>query len=639
MATFVLSLSECFLGLLVMIGTFQHPPWLWKGHRGPRRLKTQRPRTNLPFLDFSPAATSFRCIWPDTTAARKCRGRLNYDDRNWANTLRNTIADDTPYSERVPKMLREYAEYCLCHVHRPHTDKTILDDWVHQWLSEIRTLFDAQCNELSKENWALAGSLPLYPLTQVIETRHEENQGQDLEGICPSFKRETSADMTPIKTERSYYMPGGFPGGSLLNETNGSLVGNEPAIEFECPPLPRNRTPKKYSQTILESPLGLARMSFTRKTSAPARLGSFLARSNGKAVAEIFEPYPIDARQSLLSVLNRPLGKNESKSGQIYIFSRPSPDETHRHYVKIGVAEDVTGRLKEWQNRCHYEPHLEHETVLIPNAMRVELLVHTEFIRKRRIERLCSGCGGNHDEWIMIDAATAISVVNRWAKWMQDCQPYTPDGQLSSRVVKEIFEHDMSKVPLTGRKMLALAAETDVMESTQRSLLDNTYFRRTLPSNHGPNFERIDFPQSIVDTANEALAKALTDSDNNILTKRRFSRKRLQSFSHTDEGDASVKKLRYLDEVKVKLEPEDDLNDPFVSDVEASDSQESYYDAKSLPEHSLCAVKAKSELDASSTCQQLITSWSSERLRLRSCGPDKLDRGVYSMVGTTSSPL
>ena len=70
----------------------------------------------------------------------------------------------------------------------------------------------------------------------------------------------------------------------------------------------------------------------------------------------------------------------------------------------------------------------------------------------------------------------------------------------------------------------------------------------------------------------------------------------------------------------MKLEPEHDLYDPLVYDKEASDSQASYHDAESLPEHSPASAAAKEELDASSTAQQQTTGGPFEALEVLACG-------------------
>jgi hypothetical protein len=134
MPTIVLSFSEYVVVLLMVVVTVLQARLGRKSPHTPQKLKTGNPQDPLPtenlykalpFLCFSPAATNFRCIWPYTSKRKKCEKPIgeNRPDRHWANTLRNTIADDSPYSERVRAMLWEYAEHCLCCNHRPNVLK------------------------------------------------------------------------------------------------------------------------------------------------------------------------------------------------------------------------------------------------------------------------------------------------------------------------------------------------------------------------------------------------------------------------------------------------------------------------------------------------------------------------------------
>src|SRR3954452_20229785 len=116
MLTLVFTFSEYAIILLLVVISAQRTRW----HRKSSRTHPESPNTALPFLDFSPATKSFNCIWPYANKGERCKKPLGAEnsDRQWANTLRNTIADDSPYSELVQALLREYAESCLCHHHK-----------------------------------------------------------------------------------------------------------------------------------------------------------------------------------------------------------------------------------------------------------------------------------------------------------------------------------------------------------------------------------------------------------------------------------------------------------------------------------------------------------------------------------------
>jgi hypothetical protein len=598
MLTIILSFSEYAVVpvLALVLVAIQQTRRRRKSPHTPQRLKAGSPHNPLPtenlykalpFLSFSPAATNFRCIWPYTSKRKKCERSLDKDgaDRHWANTLRNTIADDSPYSERVRAMLWEYAEYCLCHDHRPNVldNPTIIEDWVQQWLAEIRTLHDSLSEELGRDDGAVGEGVLLYRQTTVPEPRGEDGRW---------LKREASKEFTPIK-----YMPGSFPDDEAFTSLHWKAVAGQPSPSAHGSSTPETLSPRAYSETIRNSPLGVERICIKRKSSAPPKLGS---EKRAK-----FEPYPKDLKRTLLSVLTTPLGKDERQSGHVYIFTRRSDEDSHGLYVKIGVSGNVANRLKNRKTQCKYKPHLEYQTASIPNAMRVELLVHTELFDRRYRENQCSGCGGTHDEWFKIDVDTARPVVERWAKWMQECRPYTQEDQFSSHIVKEIFEHGLSKDDLTSRTMLALTSTFMAAQPAQQSPPDNTERRRTIAS--------IEFSDPASPTLRKSTFTGITadlnavledeDSFEPIYSRPPWPRKVQMPFG-TKCGNLNIKKTRKstgpgkddleqpistsmaeFEEVKVKLEPnDDDLNDPFVSGRKVPDSQRSYYDAESFLE-------------------------------------------------------
>jgi hypothetical protein len=391
MPTIVLSFSEYVVVVLVVLVVVA----VQQARSGRKSPHTPLPTENLykalPFLCFSPAATNFRCIWPYTSKRKKCERSLDKDgaDRHWANTLRNTIADDSPYSERVRAMLWEYAEYCLCHDHRPNVldNPTIIEDWVQQWLAEIRTLHDSLCEELGRDDGTVGEGVLLYRQTTVPEPGSEDGSPNvdDPTATNTWLTHEASKEFTPIK-----HMPGSFPDDETFTGLHWKAVAGQPSPLADGASTPETPSPRKYSETIRNSPLGVERIRIKRKSSAPPKLGS---EKGAK-----FEPYPKELKRTLLSVLTTPLGKDESQPGYVYIFTRRSDEDSHSLYIKIGVSGNVTNRLKNRKTQCKYIPHLEYQTAWIPNAMRVELLVHTELFDLRYRENQCSGCGGTHDE-------------------------------------------------------------------------------------------------------------------------------------------------------------------------------------------------------------------------------------------------
>jgi hypothetical protein len=632
MPTIVLSFSEYVMVLLMVVVTVQARLGR-KSLDTPQRLTAGSPQNPLPtenlykalpFLCFSPAATNFRCIWPYTSKRKKCEKSINQNgaDRYWANTLRNTIADDSPYSERVRAMLWEYAEYCLCHNHRPNVQKTptIIEDWVQQWLAEIRTLYDSMCDGLGRDDGAVGEGVLLFQQTTVPEAGSED-ESSDVEGPTATntrLTREASEEFTPIK-----HMPGTFPGDEAFSSSHRKAVTARPSPSARAFSTPGTSSPGKYSETIRNSPLGVERIRIKRQFSAPPKLGS---EKGAK-----FEAYPKKLKRTLLSVLTTPLGTDERQPGHVYIFTRRSNEDSHGLYVKIGVSVNVTNRLKNRKSQCKYKPHLEYQTVLIPNAMRVELLVHTELFDCRYRENQCSGCGGAHDEWFKTDVGTARTVVEGWAKWMQECLPYTQDGQFSSHIVKEIFENGRSKDNLTCKEMLALTSKFMATQPAQQSPPGNAERRRTSASMDfldpaSPTLRKSTFTGTTTD-----LSTASEDEDDfEPIHSRPPWLRNAQVPSGTQCGNLNVKKKRKstgpakdnleqptsvpmakFEEAKVKLEPDDDdLNDPFVSDRELTDSQRSCYDTECFVEQLLGIHTVKEEFGFSSVAQNQIKSGS-----------------------------
>jgi hypothetical protein len=624
MLTLVFTFSEYAVVLLLVVVSVQRTRWHRKSPGATQRLNAKSPHTSLhtenpykalPFLDFSPATTDFKCIWPYTTKGTRCRNSLNAEKagRQWANTLRNTIADDSPYSELAQAMLGEYAQLCLCHRHRPETptSQITIDDWVQQWLTELRALHNSLCGEPGEGGGAVGKGILLFAQTTVPEPTSEE----DPAASNTPQKCETSDPFTPFKD-----VPGSFPRDDIFDNLDMSARRSS---------TPGTLSAGNYSETVRNSPLGVERLSPKRTSSATPKLSS--ARTTK------FELYSNKLKRTLLSVLNNPLGPDESTPGYVYIFTRRSDEDLHSIYVKIGVTRNVEDRLVEWRTKCRYKPHLEYKTARIPNAMRVEALVHMELIESRRIERKCSGCKTDHDEWFETNVETARPFVERWAQWMQEADPYTKEGQLSSHIVKKMFERKLSKDHLTSEKLLSIMSDNVAAQPAPQSPLESPERRATValvgfldpasPTSRksaltADLINNLDVEDSLEPERNRSpsagqvqMPSGLKGSNLDVIkTWRRTSlvKDALEQASSATRAEC--------EEVKVKLEPEHDLYDPLVYDKEASDSQASYHDAESFPEHSPATAAAKEELDASLTAQPQTTGGPFGTLEVPACG-------------------
>ena len=129
-----------------------------------------------------------------------------------------------------------------------------------------------------------------------------------------------------------------------------------------------------------------------------------------------------------------PLGpKKDHAEGFVYIFW----DKQHFGMVKIGYTNNLSRRLREWDNSCKHK-HLYHPNdgiqVNMEHVYRVEQLVHTELKEFRR-RRPCDGCGRMHKEWFEVEEAHAAKVVRKWREWILQ-EPYVEDAGSKQWVIK-----------------------------------------------------------------------------------------------------------------------------------------------------------------------------------------------------------
>ncbi|KAM0263414.1 hypothetical protein ACHAQJ_001270 [Trichoderma viride] len=108
------------------------------------------------------------------------------------------------------------------------------------------------------------------------------------------------------------------------------------------------------------------------------------------------------------------------KNGFIYLYTVKGNEE----FVKLGYTiRSPDERYKEWELSCNRVPKpLYEDAISVPNAHRVEALCHAELdYCRRRVD--CTGCLKQHIEWFEIAPREAISVIQKWSKWMAS-HPY-----------------------------------------------------------------------------------------------------------------------------------------------------------------------------------------------------------------------
>lgn len=118
----------------------------------------------------------------------------------------------------------------------------------------------------------------------------------------------------------------------------------------------------------------------------------------------------------------RPLEEelDDLKKGFIYLYKVKG----NERFVKIGyTTRSPATRHEEWKLSCNREPKSLFEGSIVPNARRVEALCHAE-LDYCRTRVYCTGCSIQHIEWFEMTPDDAISVIQKWSKWMES-NPYT----------------------------------------------------------------------------------------------------------------------------------------------------------------------------------------------------------------------
>ncbi|GIJ86877.1 hypothetical protein Asppvi_005775 [Aspergillus pseudoviridinutans] len=135
----------------------------------------------------------------------------------------------------------------------------------------------------------------------------------------------------------------------------------------------------------------------------------------------------LSVSEALEKLLVKPLMKSEiERVGSVYVYWQPG----NFGHLKIGYSNEISKRVNEWSRKCLkpmevYFPKRgsDEEHLQVSHVCRVEKLVHTELKNCRRIEEMCPGCKGNHNEWFEVSRQLAIAVVRKWMAWMRT-SPY-----------------------------------------------------------------------------------------------------------------------------------------------------------------------------------------------------------------------
>lgn len=144
----------------------------------------------------------------------------------------------------------------------------------------------------------------------------------------------------------------------------------------------------------------------------------------------MFADHHVHQDETLLSNLQSDIYPWQ-KPGFVYFFSYA--EEVFGGMVKIGyTSRAIESRLYEWVECGHGSPILLGSFGIVPNAERVELLIHFELLEFWREQRWCNTHKTAHIEWFKIDLATATTIAELWCQWMRDANPYDRRGKLKS---------------------------------------------------------------------------------------------------------------------------------------------------------------------------------------------------------------
>ncbi|KAF3060317.1 hypothetical protein CFAM422_011479 [Trichoderma lentiforme] len=149
----------------------------------------------------------------------------------------------------------------------------------------------------------------------------------------------------------------------------------------------------------------------------------------------------------------RPLEEKlgDLKKGFIYLYTVKG----NERFVKIGyTTRNPATRHEEWKLSCNREPKSLYESSIVPNARRIEALCHAE-LDYCRTSVYCTGCLIQHIEWFEMAPDGAISVIQKWSKWMES-HPY-PEASPESGLKWALKAEEAKKFDDVGKFMKDMA--------------------------------------------------------------------------------------------------------------------------------------------------------------------------------------
>lgn len=139
----------------------------------------------------------------------------------------------------------------------------------------------------------------------------------------------------------------------------------------------------------------------------------------------------------------RPLLDSEKRSdGYIYAYTFPETYRDPDPYIKIGYAQNVDQRMRDWKAKCGYEPKVIVQFTA-EHYVKVEKLVHCQLRNQRKREKSCPTCHVSHKEWFKVHSMTASSNIMMWTSWMRQ-MPYDDEGELQEKWRTRVENLDMT---------------------------------------------------------------------------------------------------------------------------------------------------------------------------------------------------
>lgn len=184
-----------------------------------------------------------------------------------------------------------------------------------------------------------------------------------------------------------------------------------------------------------------------------------------------FLPYiPKWPRDDLASALKSPLREGDFADGTLYMVERREDPG----FFKIGVTKQVADlRFAFFQSSCGFEPVPLRQIRRVACVGRVERLVQAELTQHRRESTTCRDrreCRTLHSEWFEGDTDPAICVMEKWARWMNDADPYEVEGQLKTTWVKILCELEEKHLPPTCNNIVEASERQQAQEHSLISM-------------------------------------------------------------------------------------------------------------------------------------------------------------------------